>query len=286
MPVQATNGPFFSSNDVDPLFFDLDTNKDQQTTENSECGFLHCYKHVANVLCGQCGLDGKFVLDRAYVSRRQGNLHIVYKGVDVTYSQHKEVRRRVLELLKEEDPDTKWDEIVDSVRSLRMLGSVKFRQRAGQGKPRGAMIEEGFYAPCEKPSPTSNSFNILDVPIDVDLLLATSLWRPVGTRCHPSILDEDEVAITAVVRERTSSHPSTAQGDVAKLCDLITFCIRRSAELCWHAPNSGARGLDASMTANGRRNALEGITWLKPEGGQCYNIRPNSLCQTWLPHAN
>lgn len=71
---------------------------------------------------GSVGSMGSCVLDRAHVSRRQGNLHIVYKGVDVTYSQHKEVRRRVLEPLKEEDPDTKWDEIVDSVRSLRMLG--------------------------------------------------------------------------------------------------------------------------------------------------------------------
>ena len=85
------------------------------------------------------------------------------------------------------------------------------------------MIEEGFYAPCEKPSPTSNSFDILDVPIDADLLLVISLWRPVGTKCHPRIPDEDEVAITAVVHERRSRHPSTAQGDVEKLCDLVDW---------------------------------------------------------------
>ena len=219
--------------DVHPLFFDLDSNKDPQTTEQPEYGFLQCYKHVANVLCGQCGLAPEFVLERAHVSRRQGNLHIVYNGLDVTYSQHNELRRRLLHLLKEDDADTKWDEIVDSPRSLRMLGSLKFRQRASPGKPRGAMIAEGFYAPCEKPSHTSNSFDLLDTPIDVEELLATSLWRPAGIPCHPSIPDEDEVAITAVIRQRTRQDPSTAQGDVAKLCDLVNWPARASDYNGW-----------------------------------------------------
>ena len=218
--------------DVYPLFFDLDSNKDQETTDDPESGFFKCFVHIANVLC-KCGLDMEVVLARTHVSRRQGNLHIVYQGLDVNTSQHNEVRRRVLTLLKEDDPEVKWDKIVDPVRSLRMLGSLKFRHRATQAGPRGAMIEEGSYAPCEAPSPDSNTFDFLDVPVDVNLLLASSLWRPAGTKCHPTIPDEDEVAITAVVRERKSQHSTTAKSDVAKLCDLVDWPARASDYAGW-----------------------------------------------------
>ncbi len=218
--------------DVYPLFFDLDSNKDQKTTDDPVEGFHRCFVHVANVLC-KCGLNMRSVLADTHVSRRQGNLHIVYQMLDVNTSQHNEVRRRVLTLLKEDDPEVKWDKIVDPVRSLRMLGSVKFRHRATQAGPRGAMIEEGSYAPCEAPSPDSATFDFLDVPIDVDLLLASSLWRPAGTRCHPTIPDEDEVAITAVVRERKSQHSTTAKSDVAKLCDLVNWPARASDYNGW-----------------------------------------------------
>ena len=37
--------------DVNPLFFDIDSNKDQQTTNDPVYAFFKGFEHVANVLC-------------------------------------------------------------------------------------------------------------------------------------------------------------------------------------------------------------------------------------------